>query len=105
MWSILLTTCLVRWAHKRDVVDFAINAGLWDLWDRENSPRDQRHRKASADVGEIDAGMDQPRPAREIHPIGWGPTGVFVAMTVSFSLLAVVSSLLFRRGRWKEKVV
>jgi putative MATE family efflux protein len=37
--------------------------------------------------------------------LGWGPTGVFVAMTLAFSTLAVVSGVLFRRGKWKEKVV
>jgi Na+-driven multidrug efflux pump len=30
-----------------------------------------------------------------------GPSGVFIALTAAFSLLAVVSILLFRRGRWK----
>jgi putative MATE family efflux protein len=39
------------------------------------------------------------------HELGWGPTGVFVAMTVSFSALAVVSGVIFRRGRWKLKQV
>ena len=39
------------------------------------------------------------------HGLGWGPTGVFVAMTASFSMLAVVAGLLFRRGKWKEKDV
>ena len=34
-------------------------------------------------------------------PLGWGPTGVFVAVAVAFSTLAVVSAALFRRGRWK----
>jgi putative MATE family efflux protein len=34
-----------------------------------------------------------------------GPFGVFIAMTVAFSSLAVVSALLFRRGRWKLRVV
>lgn len=37
--------------------------------------------------------------------LGWGPRGVFIAMTIAFSTLAVVSGLVFRRGRWKEKVV
>jgi putative MATE family efflux protein len=37
--------------------------------------------------------------------LGWGPLGAFWAITLSFSLLAVVSGLLFRRGRWKAKVV
>jgi putative MATE family efflux protein len=34
-----------------------------------------------------------------------GPVGVFWAITLAFSLLAVASGLLFRHGRWKEKVV
>jgi Na+-driven multidrug efflux pump len=34
-----------------------------------------------------------------------GPTGVFLAITVAFSVLAVLSALLFKRGRWKTKVV
>jgi putative MATE family efflux protein len=36
---------------------------------------------------------------------GLGPTGVFWAITLAFSLLAVLSTLLFKRGRWKSKVV
>jgi Na+-driven multidrug efflux pump len=39
------------------------------------------------------------------HKLGWGPIGVFVAMTVSFSALAVISGVIFRRGRWKLKQV
>lgn len=39
------------------------------------------------------------------HPLGLGPLGVFVAMTVSFSTLAVVSALVFRRGAWKTRIV
>jgi MATE family, multidrug efflux pump len=34
-----------------------------------------------------------------------GPDGVFYAMTIAFSTLAVVSALIFRRGRWKMRVV
>ncbi len=34
-----------------------------------------------------------------------GPRGVFLAITAAFSTLAVVSALLFRRGKWKAKVV
>jgi putative MATE family efflux protein len=34
-----------------------------------------------------------------------GPRGVFVAITVAFSTLAVVSALVFRQGRWKARVV
>lgn len=35
----------------------------------------------------------------------WGPQGVFWAITISFSALAVVSALLFKRGKWKLKTV
>ncbi len=34
-----------------------------------------------------------------------GPRGVFWAITLAFSLLAVTSALLFKRGKWKLKVV
>ncbi|MDL2718909.1 MAG: MATE family efflux transporter [Acidobacteriota bacterium] len=37
--------------------------------------------------------------------LGFGPRGVFLAITVAFSTLAVVGGLLFRRGEWKEKKV
>ncbi|HEX6307600.1 MAG TPA: MATE family efflux transporter [Longimicrobiales bacterium] len=39
------------------------------------------------------------------HTVGIGATGSFVAVTVAFSTLALVSGLVFRRGRWKLKVV
>ncbi len=39
------------------------------------------------------------------YKFGLGPQGTFWAITISFSLLAVVSSLLFRRGKWKLKTV
>lgn len=46
-------------------------------------------------------------------PLAWvlsrrtplGPNGVFAAIAVAFSTLAVMSALLFRRGRWKARVV
>jgi putative MATE family efflux protein len=46
-------------------------------------------------------------------PLAWllairlemGPDGVFIAMTVAFSLLAVVSGVIFRRGTWKATQV
>jgi putative MATE family efflux protein len=46
-------------------------------------------------------------------PLAWalsrftplGPNGVFASITVSFSTMAVASALLFRRGRWKLRVV
>ena len=34
-----------------------------------------------------------------------GPRGVFWAITIAFSVLAIVSALLFRRGKWKLKVI
>ena len=33
---------------------------------------------------------------------GLGPTGVFAAVLIGFSTMAVVSVVLFRRGRWKR---
>jgi putative MATE family efflux protein len=36
---------------------------------------------------------------------GFGPAGVFAAITVAESLIAVVGMLVFRRGRWKQRVV
>jgi putative MATE family efflux protein len=46
-------------------------------------------------------------------PLGWllaqqfhfGPTGVFIAIPLAFSALAIWSALLFLKGRWKTKVV
>ncbi|MDH3207094.1 MAG: MATE family efflux transporter [Gemmatimonadota bacterium] len=35
-------------------------------------------------------------------PLGWGPNGIFTAMMLAFSSLAVVSGILFKRGHWKE---
>lgn len=39
------------------------------------------------------------------YVLGWGPQGVFIALTVAFSSLAVVSAIIFRRGRWKTQKV
>ncbi len=36
---------------------------------------------------------------------GMGPRGVFAAIAIAFSSLAVVSVTIFRRGKWKEKKV
>jgi putative MATE family efflux protein len=36
---------------------------------------------------------------------GLGPTGVFIAITVAESLIAVLAMLIFRRGRWKHRIV
>ena len=46
-------------------------------------------------------------------PLAWllaiqlamGPSGVFIAMTVAFSTLAIVSGVIFRRGNWKATQV
>ena len=46
-------------------------------------------------------------------PLAWwlsshtrlGARGVFVALTVAYSALAVVSAVLFRQGHWKMKKV
>jgi len=34
--------------------------------------------------------------------LGYGTNGVFWAMAIAFSVMSVVSSVLFRRGRWKK---
>jgi Na+-driven multidrug efflux pump len=34
-----------------------------------------------------------------------GPRGAFWAITIAFSVLAVASALLFKRGKWKLKTV
>lgn len=39
------------------------------------------------------------------HRVGWGPDGVFTAITVAFSTVALASAALFRRGRWKQAEV
>jgi len=36
---------------------------------------------------------------------GLGPRGVALAVTIAFSTVAVVSAVIFRRGRWKERPV
>lgn len=35
------------------------------------------------------------------YPAGMGPHGAFLAVALAFSLLAAVSAVIFRRGRWK----
>ena len=39
------------------------------------------------------------------RPLGFGPQGVFLALALAFSLLAVLSVVIFRHGRWKTKRV
>jgi putative MATE family efflux protein len=38
-------------------------------------------------------------------PLGMGPNGIFIAMMVAFSLIAILRMVLFKRGRWKEAAV
>lgn len=39
------------------------------------------------------------------RPLGLGPTGVFIAVPVAFSFMAIWSAILFRKGLWKAKRV
>jgi Na+-driven multidrug efflux pump len=39
------------------------------------------------------------------HHTGLGPSGVFITLAVCFSIFAVVSVALFRRGAWKRTKV
>ncbi|MEO7353855.1 MAG: MATE family efflux transporter [Gemmatimonadales bacterium] len=39
------------------------------------------------------------------HPLGHGVDGAFWAVAIAFSVLAGASALVFRRGRWKTRVV
>jgi putative MATE family efflux protein len=39
------------------------------------------------------------------YPTAMGPNGVFTAIAVAYGTLAMVSAVLFRRGRWKEAAV
>jgi len=36
---------------------------------------------------------------------GWGPKGVFAAITIAESTLAIVAMLAFRRGKWKKQKI
>jgi putative MATE family efflux protein len=39
------------------------------------------------------------------HPLGFGPTGVFIAVSIAFSTMAFVSGWLFSKGTWKTNQV
>jgi putative MATE family efflux protein len=39
------------------------------------------------------------------NTFGLGPRGVFLAMMIAFSTLAIISALIFRRGKWKGHAV
>ncbi len=36
------------------------------------------------------------------YRVGLGPDGVFAAVTIAFSAIAVLAAWLFRKGRWKR---
>ena len=36
------------------------------------------------------------------YALGWGPQGVFTAVAVAFSVMAVAAAVVFRRGAWKQ---
>jgi putative MATE family efflux protein len=38
-------------------------------------------------------------------PLGLGPRGVFIAIAIAFSVLAVLGGLVFRRGSWKQRMI
>ncbi|HZI13989.1 MAG TPA: MATE family efflux transporter [Myxococcus sp.] len=38
-------------------------------------------------------------------PLGLGPSGAFVSITLAFSVLAVAATVVFRRGHWKHRQV
>ena len=60
-------------------------------------------------VGAIPVGTDGafelPFAYLAAYWLGWGPDGVYIAMTVSFSALAVVGAIMFQRGHWKTQTV
>jgi putative MATE family efflux protein len=39
------------------------------------------------------------------HPLGFGPTGAFIALCVGFSTMCFISVWIFRRGEWKTGYV
>ena len=38
-----------------------------------------------------------------LHVLGLGPTGVYIAVPVSFTALTLWTGLLFKRGKWKQQ--
>jgi Na+-driven multidrug efflux pump len=49
--------------------------------------------------------FELPAAALLAYVFDFGPSGVFFAMMAAFSMLAVVSGVMFRRGTWKQKEV
>ena len=44
-------------------------------------------------------------PLRLAKGLGIGPWGIFLAITIAFSTLAVVSAWIFKQGKWKVRTV
>ena len=72
------------------------------------SPVVQRRRRHA------DADIDQPRRFLVFEiPLAWvlaltlgcGPTGIFIALALAYSILALISAVLFSVGAWKTKTV
>jgi putative MATE family efflux protein len=39
------------------------------------------------------------------HPLGFGPTGAFIALTAGFSMMCFLSVWMFRKGTWKTRTI
>jgi len=39
------------------------------------------------------------------RPLGFGPTGAFIALSVGFSTMCFLSVWIFRKGKWKTQTV
>lgn len=37
--------------------------------------------------------------------LGWGPMGVFIAVAFAESLVAILSIVIFRKGKWKTTII
>ena len=73
--------------------------------DPDSAARAAVQSHADADQPVLPLVLGNPLAWALAHPLGFGPTGVFVAVSVAFSTLAVVSAALFSRGSWKTRRV
>ena len=39
------------------------------------------------------------------HPLGFGTNGVFSAIAIAESVMAIVAMVMFRRGKWKTREI
>ena len=68
----------------------------------------RRRRHDDADLDQPGLLLDAADPAGLVagrRPAGFGPRGVFWAVAIAESVLAVVTALVFRRGGWKKQTV